>query len=80
MAIAPPIPLGAPLTLGGRLCAARRASRYSQSAAAEAAGVHQTTVATWERGDREPRASQLAALADLYDVTVAHLLGREART
>lgn len=64
----------APRTLGERLRAARRAERYSQAAAATAIGVFQTRISAWERGEGEPKASQIAALARLYKVALAELV------
>lgn len=68
----------APL-LGSRLYSARMAERYSQIAVARLLDVHHTTIAAWERGPSEPRASQLVTLAKLYKTTVEHLLGLDAR-
>ena len=46
-----------PLTIGGRLYAARRKERYTQAQAATAIGVFQTRISAWERGEGEPKAT-----------------------
>lgn len=38
-------------------------------------GVSHMTVFNWERGETEPNASQIRALADLFGVTTDYLLG-----
>lgn len=55
----------------------REAAGYrSQQAFADAFGVAQSTVGNWEAGKREPNFQTLMRLADFFDTTVDHLLGR----
>lgn len=39
-------------------------------------GWHFTTIAGWERGERQPSPDKLNALADIYKVSTDYLLGR----
>lgn len=39
-------------------------------------GVSYMTVRNWERGNTEPSATQIKALADLFGVSTDYLLGR----
>lgn len=55
-----------PGIIGERLADARRARRLTQQQVADALGVARTTVVAIEKGDRRPRASELATLASLY--------------
>lgn len=52
----------------------RTRSRLSAEKVGERVGVSKNTILSWERGDTEPTASQLQALADLYGCTVDYLL------
>jgi DNA-binding transcriptional regulator YiaG len=45
--------------------AIRKAAGVSQQRVADELGVHWTTVARWERGERQPRPKQRVAYADL---------------
>lgn len=38
--------------------------------------VSAMTIRNWERGETEPSASQIKALADMFGVTTDYLLGR----
>ena len=49
----------------------------SQQAFADAFGVAQTTVASWEGGKREPGYETTIRLADFFHVSIDYLLGRE---
>lgn len=48
---------------------ARARGRLSQTAAANAAGVHYNTISRWENGGGIPDAGQLERLAALYGLT-----------
>lgn len=61
--------------LAERLLIARRRRQMRQDDLATAIAVSAQTVSRWENGDREPRASDLSALADALGVSVAWLLG-----
>lgn len=58
----------------------RKASKLTQVQVAEALGVKQTTVCSWEREDAMPRAELLPKLADLFGCTVDALFGRDQNT
>ncbi|MBL8971743.1 MAG: helix-turn-helix transcriptional regulator [Myxococcales bacterium] len=62
--------------LGRSLRAARAFARGKQAAAAAACGVTRNTLGLWERGEREPSAVDLLALATLYGVSLDALCGR----
>jgi transcriptional regulator with XRE-family HTH domain len=62
-----------------RLRAARKLSGLTLSEVAGRVGVSESTVSRWETGRREPDYSQLRALADLYNLTVAVLFGERAK-
>lgn len=54
-----------------------QAGYTSQKAFADAFGVAQTTVASWEGGKREPGHETTIRLADFFHVSVDYLLGRD---
>lgn len=54
---------------------ARRAKGWTQQDLAERMGTTQQTIQRYERGTRSLRASVLARLSEVLDVTVAYLLG-----
>lgn len=55
----------------------RKRAGYSQREVAEALHVTQGAVSSWEAGRWEPDQQNLAALADLFGVSVDALIGRE---
>lgn len=62
-------------SFGDRLRFARRARNWGQPQLAQAAGVSQSAVAKWERGEvKEPRLDQLQRLATALETTPAYLL------
>lgn len=56
---------------------ARRARGWTQQDLAERMGTTQQTIQRYERGTRSLRASVLARLSEVLDVTVAYLLGMD---
>lgn len=52
----------------------------SQRALAKRINANQKTVNFWERGESEPSAGYLIALADLFECTTDYILGREDDT
>lgn len=62
--------------LGRCLRAARAFAGESQARSAAALEITRNTVGLWERGEREPGAVDLLALATLYGVSVDALVGR----
>ena len=61
--------------LGQRLQTARLAAGLTQAQLADAAGAPPRTYQSWELGEAEPRATQLAALAQALGVAVGELVG-----
>jgi transcriptional regulator with XRE-family HTH domain len=54
----------------------RKKSKLTQKQLAEKLGVSDSTLSYWERGDFEPDSESLLKLANIFDVTVDYLLGR----
>ena len=63
--------------LGGRLALLRRRAGLTQDAVAERLLVRRPTVSSWETGGSEPQGLDLAALADLFGVSLDQLTGRQ---
>ena len=61
--------------IGERLKDLRKASGVTQTALADALGVHPQTVSKWERGVSEPDISQLGDLAAALGLSLEALLG-----
>ncbi|GKU24853.1 helix-turn-helix domain-containing protein [Clostridium folliculivorans] len=57
----------------------RKLNKYTQKQLAELLGVAQTTIANYENGIRIPDAEMLQKMADLFDISLDYLLGREER-
>lgn len=51
--------------------------QLTQAGLAQALDVAQTTVSSWERGEKSPDPDTLIRLANFYNVSVDYLLGRE---
>lgn len=62
-----------PQTLGERLQVVRRALGFSQVTLAEAVGVPQQSVSSWERGLTDPSGPGMAMLTNVLGVTAAAL-------
>lgn len=62
------------MSLGIRLRALREGKKFSQEIVANMIGVSFMTISRWERGDREPRAAELAALSDVLGVSTDYLI------
>lgn len=54
----------------------RARDKISREEVARRLGVSYMTIRNWERGETEPNASQIKALADMFGVTTDYLLGR----
>lgn len=63
-------------SLGKRLREARQAKGLSQRHLGAALGLHQSTLAGYEAGVRQPDNAILVRLAEVLDVSVDYLLGR----
>ena len=64
------------LQLNDRLRALRKSRHLKQEKAAELCGIGFTTYRRYETGEREPTASTLWRMADLFEVSVDYLIGR----
>jgi Zn-dependent peptidase ImmA (M78 family)/transcriptional regulator with XRE-family HTH domain len=60
-----------------QMARAREDATYSQDDVANMLGVSRVMISYWESGNRSPNDRQLAALAKLYRVSAAQLLGDE---
>ncbi len=61
--------------LASKLKKAREDTGFSQEEVARETKIHQSTIARYELGDREPTIEKLGILADFYGVSVDWLLG-----
>ncbi|WP_119327527.1 helix-turn-helix transcriptional regulator [Companilactobacillus musae] len=61
---------------GQRLRALRISNSYTQASLSDKIGVSEKTIGTWERGTREPPMATTVKLADIFDVTLDYLYGR----
>ena len=66
--------------LSERLFALRKKAGITQEEASERSGIHYRSYRRYESGEREPSASTLGVLADLYGVSTDYLLGRNERS
>jgi len=66
------------MSLGDRLKEKRKTKKLTQQDVAEKLGINNTTISKWESDTYEPDAENLKKLAELYDVTVDFLLGRNS--
>ncbi len=60
-----------------RLKELRKMRRFSQHALAERLGISQQAVGKWETGKSTPDPATLREIADIFEVSVDLLLGRE---
>ena len=64
--------------LGQRLRALRKKSKKSLFEVAYESGATPQALSMWERGEREPRARFIRALAETYGVSTDDLIGEKA--
>ncbi|WP_143989446.1 helix-turn-helix domain-containing protein [Streptococcus oralis] len=62
---------------GKRLRKARKSKRLTQQEIADLVHVNRVTYTNWEKGKREPSFENLVKLADLLDVSLDWLFGRD---
>lgn len=55
----------------------RKQKKINQASLADAIGMSQATIASWEKGTRKPDAETVAQLADYFGVSIDYLMGRE---
>ena len=63
-----------------RLRKLRESKRMKRCVLAELCGMNKSMISRYERGEMEPKATALAALADFFGVTTDYLLGRDEET
>lgn len=63
-----------------RIREARRSAGLSQGQVAKLMDLHRPTISEIEAGNRRVTAEELSALADMFDVTVAWLVGEASET
>lgn len=66
--------------IAARIREARKAAGLSQGQVAKLMKMHRPTISEIEAGNRRVSAEELSALADLFDVTVAWLVGEASET
>lgn len=67
------------MNLGQRLKKARDSKRYTQLEAAKKLGISNGTLSGYERNYRDPDTDTLTDLANLYEVSLDWLLGKEIK-
>lgn len=55
----------------------RKSNKLSQEKLAQYLGVSQTSIAHYEKGDRQPTIQSLIRLSKIFDVTIDELVGNE---
>lgn len=71
-------PLGSPSTLGGRIQAARKRLRMTQTLLGETTGASQPLVAKWENDQRTPSHDVVVALSKVLQVPLSWLEGDDS--
>lgn len=66
-----------PQTIAANLRVLRARKNISQEALATAIGVDQSTVINWEKGYHTPNFQKMCALADLFEVSLDSIRGKE---
>ena len=62
---------------GRRLREVRKSKKLTQKEIADLVHVNRVTYTNWEKGKREPSFENLIKLADLFEVSLDCLLGRD---
>ena len=65
--------------LHGRIKELRESRNLSRSALSELCGLRRNMIGIYERGEAEPSAATVCALADIFRVSTDYLLGRTDR-
>lgn len=66
------------MTIGNTIATLRKEKGMTQEALANALGVTNQAVSKWESDQSCPDISLLPSIADLFDVSIDHLFGRES--
>lgn len=62
---------------GARLREVRKSKKLTQKELAEQIGIKQNSYSDWETGKNEPSLENLVKLADLFEVSLDWLFGRD---
>lgn len=65
-------------TLGSRLKHLREENGFTLEYVATSLNTTKTSIARYEKNDREPKSEMISALADFYNVSTDYLLGRQS--
>lgn len=65
------------MSLGERIAKLRKQKGWTQDDLAKQVGVHKGHVTRWERDRMYPASKSLAAIADVFDITVDELLAKD---
>ncbi len=65
------------MDFGKRLKEARQGRNLKQSELGEIVGLSEKAISTYEKGTREPKLSVLIQIADIFDMPLDELVGRE---
>lgn len=65
---------------GDNLRALRKKKGLSQDDMAERLGILTRTYGSWERSEREPNFDMTKKIAEMFDVSIDSLIGKEERT
>jgi methanogenic corrinoid protein MtbC1 len=65
------------MELSSRINQLRKSKKYTQKELASLLGVAQTTIANYEQGIRIPDSEKIRRLADIFEVSIDYLMGRD---
>lgn len=65
-------------TIGERIYELRTSNGMSQKTLADKCRVSKFSISTWESGKRKPTRDNLQILADIFNVDIDYLMGRES--
>jgi len=68
------------IEMGRRLKESREKKGYKQNRIAKLLGIHNSTLAKYESGEREPDLSTITSLSEMYEVTVNYLISGEVES
>lgn len=66
-------------SIGRRIAELRKKANMTQMELADNMGITFQSISNWERGNTMPDISKLPELAELFDVTIDELLGKESK-
>ncbi|PWW01172.1 helix-turn-helix protein [Paenibacillus cellulosilyticus] len=65
------------IEMGRRLKESREKKGYKQNRIAKLLGIHNSTLAKYESGEREPDLNTITSLSEMYEVPVNYLISGE---